>query len=243
MAMNINSSMANILFGSKNTTNAGSFLSASALGDWTLMRSGIYTRMLRSYYEKYGVEDKDKATSSEKSDKKDENAFSMNITDKLEALQGSTTNTILSDVKSAAGTLGATAQNVADMDYETVSREDMYATVKKMADSYNAVLQQADKSDVVSITQSTKWMKNDTTSQVSDLENIGITVSKEGKLSVDKETFAKADVSTIQDVLGGSRGYASRLAQKATGIQNLATNQLSYNSGRTFYSSGGILGQ
>lgn len=52
MNISMNSMIANTLFGSKSSISAGSFLSASNFGDLSLMRSGVYTKMLKSYYAK-----------------------------------------------------------------------------------------------------------------------------------------------------------------------------------------------
>ncbi len=243
MCAMITSSMANTLFGTKSSIRSGNFLSASSLGDWGMMRSGVYTRMLRSYYDKYGVDTSNASNKTDKKDKTETNAYETDISTKLESLQGSTTNTILSDVKSAAGALDTSAKAVADLDYDKSSREDMYASVKKMADSYNAVIKSVDKSDVVSVTQSTSWMKADTKALQSELKEIGITVGADGQISVNEETFKKAELDSIKELMEGSTGYASKIAQKASGIQTLATNQMAYNSGQTFYSASGILGQ
>lgn len=235
MCAMITSSMADTLFGTKNSVNSGSFLSASSLGDWSLMRSGVYTRMLRSYYEKTSAE--------ETTDKTKTDAFKSEISTKLDYLQGSTTDTVLSDIKSAAGTLDSAAQKVADMDYEGKSREEMYSDVETLVESYNAVVNCASKSDLVSITKSVDWMKEDTQMLKDDLKEIGISVGATGKLSVNKDTFMQADEKAVRELLEGSGGLASSIAKRASGISTLAANQMAANAGKTFYSANGILGQ
>ncbi len=240
MCAMITSSMANTLFGTKNSIQGGSFFSASSLGDLQLMRSGAYTRMLRSYYDKYGVENSEKSSSKKKTES---NAYETEISTKLESLQGNTTNTILSDVKSAAGSLDTAAQAVADLDYDKSSREEIYSQVKKMVDGYNAVVKNANKSDIVSISQSVDWMKADSKSMATELKEIGITVGSDGKLALNEDAFSKAELSSVKELFEGSSGFASAVAKRASGIQKLAANQMSANLGKTFYSATGILGQ
>ena len=50
MSAMFNNSLADSLFGSRNSIWSGSFFSASNLGDLGLMKSGVYTKMLKSYY-------------------------------------------------------------------------------------------------------------------------------------------------------------------------------------------------
>ena len=44
------------------------------------------------------------------------------------------------------------------------------------------------------------------------MESIGITQSKDGSLSVDENVFRNADADTLQKVLGGEKGFASKIS-------------------------------
>mgnify|MGYP002511809238 CR=1 FL=1 len=68
MCAMFNNSLANSLFGSRNSIWSGSFFSASNLGDLGLMKSGVYTKMLKSYYEKVGNDKETTKSSSSSSD-------------------------------------------------------------------------------------------------------------------------------------------------------------------------------
>lgn len=240
MCAMINSTIANTLFGNKNSVSSGSFLSASSLGDWGLMRSGVYTKMLKSYYEKTG--ETSKTTKSSSWEEKWKTDYDSEMADKIGNLQNSTANTVLSGVKSTAKTMQTAADKVSSMDFETSTRDELYSAVKSLTDSYNAVLESTKKTDLVSLSQSMTWMVNDTKTREGQLEKLGISIDGDNKLSVDKDVFSKADLSDIKSMLEGSSGYAARLSQKAAGLANLAANQMAYNSGQTLYSSSGILG-
>lgn len=239
MNVNMNSTIADALFGSKNTVGAGSFLSSSSLGDLSLMRSGVYTKMLRSYYEKTGDAESTSKTSSKT---KEKNSYETELTNKVSELKNSTGNNALSSVKSTAQALQSAADSLSDMDFEKSSRDDLYAGVKKMLDSYNSVLESVEKTDNISITQSTSWMTSDVKAHEKQLAKVGISIDADQQFSIDKEAFAKADLTDIQSLFKGSMGYASKLSKRAGGLYNLASNQIAFNSGKTLYSSSGVLG-
>ena len=135
MNISMNSMIANTLFGSKSSISAGSFLSASNFGDLSLMRSGVYTKMLKSYYAKQ-TSSTDKTSSSGKNS----------------------------------------------------SSEDYLNTIN------------------------------------------------------DKISKLKTSTSDIKNFLSGASGYASRLSTKANGFYQLASNQLTLNSGTSLYNKYGLLG-
>ena len=80
MNISMNSMIANTLFGSKSSISAGSFLSASNFGDLSLMRSGVYTKMLKSYYAKQ-TSSTDKTSSSGKNSSSED--YLNTINDKI----------------------------------------------------------------------------------------------------------------------------------------------------------------
>lgn len=241
MCAMINSTIADTLFGSKFSISSGSFLSASSLGDWGLMRSGVYTKLLRSYYEKTGEsKDTSKSTSTDWKSAWEAEKDSE-TTGKLDSLHTSAADTALSGIKSTAKAMTTAADQVSSMDFEKSTRDELYEGIKKLTDSYNTVLDSASKTDLVSISQSTAWMVNDTKVRESQLNKIGITIGEDNKLSIDKDKFNEAALSDITSVMDGSFSYAARLSQRASGLANLAANQMAYHSGQTLYSSSGVL--
>ena len=208
MNVSMNSMIANTLFGSKSSISAGSFLSASNFGDLSLMRSGVYTKMLKSYYAKQ-TSSTDKTNSSGKnSSSKD---YLNTINDKISKLKTSTSDEALSNIKSEADQMKKAADAVTAIDYDKTSGDAVYSKVKDLVNTYNSLAKQTGKSDLVSISQSRTWMVNDTTSD-------------------------------IKNFLSGASGYASRLSTKANGFYQLASNQLTLNSGTSLYNKYGLLG-
>lgn len=234
----MNSTMADMLFGGSNSYGTGSIFSASNFGDLALMKSGVYTKMLRSYYEK--VEGSTSGT------KKETTSQFTNVRDKVasekeSALKISKENESLSSLKSTAKSLETNAKSLAGMDFDESTKEEIYSAVKKVVDSYNSVVDSSGKTDLASISQSVKWMTDSASVREKQLKNLGITIGTDGKLSVDEEKFKAANLTDIKSLMAGKSSYVSGLAQRATGLYNLASNQISSSSGKSLYSSSGVL--
>lgn len=242
MCAMFNNSLADSLFGSRNSIWSGSFLSASNLGDLGLMKSGVYTKMLKSYYEKVGNDTETKTKKSSSDSPVWDNDRKKFITPEVKVdAKEEEAKKALSSVKSASKNLSTDASALANMDYDKSSRDEIYDAVKKMADSYNTVVDSAKKSSLTSISKSVTWMTDDTKARAKQLEKLGITIGTDNKITVDKDKFAQANLTDIKSVFKGSGGLADRHAQRANGLVNLASNQMSMNSGRSLYSSSGVL--
>ncbi|HBZ63984.1 MAG TPA: hypothetical protein DEO89_05150, partial [Lachnospiraceae bacterium] len=160
MNVSMNSMIANTLFGSKSSISSGSFLSASNFGDLSLMRNGVYTKMLKSYYAKQ-TSSTDKTSSSSKTNSSSEDYLNT-INDKLSKLKTTTSDEALSSIKSGADQMKKAADAVTAIDYDKASGDAVYSKVKDLVNTYNSLVKQTGKSDLVSISQSRTWMLNDT---------------------------------------------------------------------------------
>lgn len=240
MNVSMNSMIANTLFGSKSSISAGSFLSASNFGDLSLMRSGVYTKMLKSYYAKQ-TSSTDKTSSSGKKNSSSED-YMNTISEKLNNLKTSTSDEALSGIKSGADQMKKAADAVTAIDYDKTSGDAVYSKVKDLVNTYNSLVKQTGKSDLVSISQSRTWMVNDTKAREAQWNKIGITIGDDHTLTIDEKKFKEASTSDIKNFLSGLSGYASRLSTKASGFYQLASNQLTLSSGSSLYNKYGLLG-
>ncbi|MGN1206472.1 MAG: hypothetical protein ACI4SQ_05740 [Eubacterium sp.] len=240
MNLSMNSMIANTLFGSKTSISSGSFLSASNFGDLSLMRNGVYTKMLKSYYAK-NTDRTDKSGSSTKKDTTSDD-YLNSISDKVSKLQTSTSDQVLSGIKSGADKMKKAADAVTGIDFDNASGDAIYSKVKDLVSTYNSLVSQTGKSDLVSISQSRTWMVNDTKAHEAQWNKIGITIGEDQTLSIDEKKLKEASASDIQNFLGDKSGYAARLSTKASGFYQLAANQLTLNAGSSLYNKNGLLG-
>lgn len=240
----MNSMMADTLFGGSKTIGGGSFFSASNFGDLAMMRSGVYTKLMRSYVSELT----DDTDASETTKKASTDTFKNSVSEKMQDLRTpkpvtaeSENNKALSNIKSASKELETAANSLREMDFETSTRDELYDATKKFVDSYNSVVKSAAKTDNVSVTKSVQWMKDDTKAHEKMLAKAGISVGKDGTLSLDEEKFKAANLSDLEFELGKNSSVVSKSAYRATGLYNLAANQISFSSGNSFYSSSGVL--
>ncbi|MCI9419641.1 MAG: hypothetical protein HFG32_06470 [Eubacterium sp.] len=237
-----NTSMADALFGGSKSVGTGSFFSASNFGDLALIKSGVYTKMMRSYVSKM--------TEGDETEKSSDSAykFKNSVSEKMEQLtapkvttETDKSNKVLSNIKSASYKLETSANALSNMDFDKSTREELYDAAKSFVADYNSVLSSAKDTDNVSLSRSVKWMKDDIKAREKMMAKIGITIGSDGALSIDEEKFNEANLSDIRTQFSGSSSIVGKTAQRATGLYNLAANQISFNGGNTFYSSKGVL--
>lgn len=154
------------------------------------MRSGVYTKMLKSYYAKQ-TSSTDKTNSSGKnSSSKD---YLNTINDKISKLKTSTSDEALSNIKSEADQMKKAADAVTAIDYDKTSSDAVYSKVKDLVNTYNSLAKQTGKSDLVSISQSRTWMVNDTKAHEAQWNKIGITMEDDQTLTIDEKKFKELD--------------------------------------------------
>ena len=70
---------------------------------------------------------------------------------------------------------------------------------------YNSVITAAGETDDTSVTRRVQNMENMTLGKTKSLSAVGITVKDDGTLALDKDTFAKADMSKVKRSVPGER--------------------------------------
>lgn len=125
---------------------------------------------------------------------------------------------------------------------ESGSNREIYDSVEELIESYNSALEILDSMDGTL----NAFYGDNLTGLFSDnkeaLESIGITLSKDGTLNLDKEKLQAADLETLEKVLGKGSGIMKKLSYLAGRISdNAQTNVESlsrqYGSGGSSYTS------
>ena len=70
---------------------------------------------------------------------------------------------------------------------------------------------------------------------VYELEDIGVTADSDGKLSIDRDKFNQARITTIKSLFQGSGSYGDVTSSRASMMNSIASNKL----GTSTYSSSG----
>lgn len=200
----------------------------SMLGDYYSIRSGSYRKLLRAYYQ----EESPKTDSTKKEDTTKEDTKI-----KTEKRQ-------MTEMKQEAATLSESAGALLERGTKSLFKKTqqtdekgqtsyqyntdaIYSAVKKFTEAYNDILESGQSSKVNSIINNTSNMMSVTASNSNLLKNIGITIDKDHKLSIDKETFKNSDMAVVQSLFNTQGGYGYQVSVKAQMIGNVADLRLS----------------
>lgn len=213
-----------------NSSSSGIFGSTSSmLGDYSLIKSGSYKKLLTAYYKTYDADGKEKSTT-------DSDA------------EGDSTGKLL-NVKSDAGALkeAADALNTASL-YETKKDEegkDVYdmdaikKSVKNFVSAYNDYLDSAGDVESTSILSKTLSVVKKTSANQNLLKEVGITIGKDNKLTLDEEKLEKAHVTTLSSLFKGYGSFGSSISQKASETYKVANSAAYTNTRASSYTYNG----
>ena len=202
--------------------NLNSMISSGMANDYASIKNGSYGKLMKAYYAKDGASDE----VSKLADKKKE--VNSNTKEATE----------LTDVKSATSSLEKKTNELLNADFD--KKEDLYESVKGVVDEYNDVLNKAGKTDIKSIASKSDNLISLSDRYKDDLKEIGITIGKDNKLSINKDDFEKADKSKVKDLFGGIGSYGYSVSNQAT----IIGNQAQYESLRAdTYTAGGTFSQ
>ena len=199
----------------------------STLGDYSLLQSGAYKKLLKSYYKT--VEGKDgKGGQAGETDSTQDMLNAKSAASKLkEVASGLVDNSkLFESVKDKDG------KEVLDEDgNKTYDREGIKKAVKSFVEAYNAALDSSSELDNTSVLSTTLRMVKDMESHGSLLKSIGITIGEGNKLEIDEEKLDKANINDLKTIFNGRNSLASRVAQRASQIYNI-TNKGAYTNTR-----------
>lgn len=188
------------------------FSSGSLLGsginyaDYSLIKSGAYKKLLQNYFAKSSTSASTSASTTTQN------------------------NTILRD---AANALKSSANALKDKsiwqqqsgqtveDNESAAQDDLIQRIQSFVDDYNTVLDKAGASDNVTVLRNATRMVNTTSSMSRLLDEAGITIGSDNRLSIDETKLKQARLTTLNTLFAGSNSYGDRIAQRASNIVSI----------------------
>lgn len=174
--------------------------------EFNSIRSGSYGKLLSAYYKK--MNGGDSAT---------------------EAIQKETANRQL--VGGNASSLKSAAKTLSKMDFSDTSdagKEKSLKSVKDFISAYNSVIDTADDVNSKSILRNAVWMTNITSKSAGLLNELGISVGKDNKLTIDETKWANANNSTKTALFNGRQGFAEKMIYKASQMTNSSAEKASF---------------
>ena len=92
-------------------------------------------------------------------------------------------------------------------------------------DDYNRLVEKASDSKTSTILRAGRSMVNYTRANANLLSKIGITADHNQKLTIDKETFQKADMDTVKSLFQTRGSYGQQIQTQASFIESYAKNE------------------
>lgn len=194
------------------SNNSNNIFNSINLSDYNSIKSGTYGKLLKEYYRKADTEE----TSSDKKN---------NTTTKVE----SESVKELKELQTEANELRDSASKLMQRGSKSaLGSEDMekaYAAVKEFADNYNTLMEKGTESDSKSIKRTAEGMVDLMKDYEKSLNEIGITIDKDNKLVVDKDTFQKSSMDKVQDLFRGNNSLSYLTSMRAVTIANTAYSE------------------
>lgn len=220
------------LFSSLNTSNNNSnngisslFSSLSAgnssfnslnginISDYASIKNGSYYKVMKKYYSEGGASSADSKSAVDAYLKK---------------------NQLITDSSSS---LSTTINDLRDMSYTEENRDDLVKKIEEFAKDYNSMIDGAGDSDSKFILQKASWLTNITKEYSETLENIGIEVGSNNKLTVNTDALKEADLNDLKGVFGANvSNFSNKVLYKAEQIYSLSKT---YGTSATAYTSSG----
>ncbi|MDD2969058.1 MAG: hypothetical protein PHT89_06335 [Lachnospiraceae bacterium] len=219
---------------SSSTKSSGSSSFSLNLADYASIKNGSYQKLTKAYYAKNDSDDNSSKTESSKSINtvlSDSDA----LKETADRLIDKGTDSLFS--KKNVTTTNEDGSKTTTYGYDT---DAIYKAVSAFAEDYNAMLDSSSKSTDKGVLLQASNMTTYTSSHSALLAEAGITIGSDNKLTVDEETFKKADMSTIKTLFHDSNSLAYNVSARASQINYYAQRQLTDNS--TYTSSGSYSG-
>ena len=127
---------------------------------------------------------------------------------------------------------------------ESKDTEEVCKEVQALVEDYNNTMKSLQSTSGPLNDYYRQMLQEAATENSKSLANVGITVSKDGKLTVDSEKLKAADIDTLEEVLGSSGGFTSKvsfLAERVSDNAQAGTKSLTsqYGANGSLYTAAG----
>ncbi len=215
---------------SSTTSNAAS---DNWLADYASIKNGSYGKLMKAYYGKSDNASKTAASTITKKDNATDTAKKTlaKVETTTDALKESADALLATDKNDlfAQKDITTTDENGVESTTKGYDTNAIYSAVNNFVKNYNGVLTAADDVSDTTVNNRVTSMSNTTLANSKQLAKIGITMKNDGTLSLDKDTFMKADMSTVKSLFQGNGSYGYRVSAQSSMI-NFAADHASTRS-------------
>ncbi len=190
----------------------------NSLAQLNSVRRGTYGKALKAYYAKENTSSTSKSSSSSKSNRYKYSSYSADAG--------------LNEIQTQSGKLVESAAKLTDnskkglfTDKDNYDANAAYKAVSEFVSEYNDTLSAVNKTTNTTVTNAANNMTRMTGIMNNSLSKVGVTVGKDGRLSVDEETFKNTDMDKVKSVFGSSGSFARSVSSYSTRLGNAAKTQ------------------
>ncbi|MCR5153903.1 MAG: hypothetical protein K6B75_03555 [Lachnospiraceae bacterium] len=163
------------------------------VSDYASISSGAYKKLVSAYYNKIASGNEEESETE---------------TANLKLVAGNS-----SSLKASSSALLNTDFSAEDTDPETALKN-----LKTFISDYNSLIDTADDVNSKSVLRNTLWMVNITDKISGLLSDVGITIGEDNKLSLNEDTWGKAENGLKGILFNGGNSYANKMLYKASQI-------------------------
>lgn len=232
--------------------SASNVASSDFLGQYASIKNGSYGKLMKAYYGKNASDSVKKLaqnTDTRKTTTSEETTNIAKVQTTTDALKESADALLANGSKSLFQQVDITTKDENGVETTTkgYSTDAIYNALNSFVLRYNAVVDAAGNISDKSVSGRIDSMTGATVSNYKLLNRVGITVGENGKLSINKDAFSKADMNTVKNLFHGSGSYGYQISAQSSMINfaadRLADKNNTYTVGGTYnriLSSGAI---
>ena len=215
------------------SSTASNAASSNWLADYASIKNGSYAKLMKAYYGKENNASKTAASDITKKDTTKETAKKAlaKVETATDALKESA-DTLLAAGKNdlfAQKDITTKDENGIETTTKGYDTSAIYNAVNSLVKNYNSVMAAVDDVSDTTVNNRTESLGNTTIANSKQLAKIGITMKNDGTLSLDKDAFMKADMSTVKSLFQGNGSYGYRVSAQSSMI-NFAADHASTRS-------------
>ena len=215
-------------------TGAAGVSGSNFLADYASIKNGSYGKLMKAYYGGNSSDSVNKLAGSVNKNTVDktEKAALNKVQTATDALKESADTLLENGSKSVFAQKDITSKD--ENGVETTTKgydvEGIYKAVNDFVTNYNSVINAANDSKNESVINKASSLASATYANSKMLGKIGITMNEDSTLSIDKDTFTKADMSTVKTLFNGNGSYGYRASAQASLIHFSADREATRNS-------------
>lgn len=232
-----NSDFFNAFFNTGQNNNSGGIGlfsgTSSAIGDMSLIKSGSYKKLLNAYY---STQKENAKKSLDGTDTDDETS----ATDSTGSLQMAKSDAeSLLDALDGLNTKSLYKNTLDEKGKPVYDTDKINSAVKKYVEAYNSFVDSTGDLNSTKMLSKTLDVIKNTKKNAGLLADIGITIGKDNKLTLDEDKLKKSNMTTVNTLFVGSGSYGSSVTSKASASYRIANSTAYTNNHASAYTYNG----